>query len=575
MMPLDWFLALERPDSQESFTGDGLARFGYLPNPKGLLNPFGLPVGFTQDPPVLAADKPTGWVGLTCAACHTNRIEYEDSDKKKTVMQIDGGPADADLFKFLEGVKLSLKATLDNEDKFLRFATKVGADNDKAKEDLRREVTRFSAYFSTFVDASTPKSTPSGPARVDAFGMIFNRVSGIDLSNDPKWAWLRPLEKNNLPPNAPVSYPYLYNVSRLDRVQWDGTAPNQEWYERLGRNVVECLGVFAKINLNKPSLANLNPGYPSTVDTLREIFIEEKLISSLKSPLWPEKILPPINQGMAKEGEKLYGKYCASCHAVIDRNGNSPVKVELTALSDIKTDPLMTENVACRKSDTGVLAGSTQPVFIGTHTLTNPDFTLNLATNVGTGAIVQAPLQLADGLTRFLKDNADKPDAMNDLTKFFNDNERDPEIGNHLSTFLKNHKEPLADQKSVTDQISKNLAEHPVFTTLKNDTGCVKDIEVYIGRPLAGIWASAPYLHNGSVPNLYQLLLPAKDRVKEFQVGSRKFDPVDVGFDTKTGSFKFDTSAPGNSNAGHEGEKYGTELNDQQRRQLVEYMKTL
>jgi hypothetical protein len=98
----------------------------------------------------------------------------------------------------------------------------------------------------------------------------------------------------------------------------------------------------------------------------------------------------------------------------------------------------------------------------------------------------------------------------------------------------------------------------------------------YKARRLDGIWATAPYLHNGSVPNLYQLLLPAKDRMKKFFVGTREFDPVNVGFttDNQDNTFEFDASLPGNSNAGHD--TYGTDsLTDEQRWQLVEYLKTL
>jgi hypothetical protein len=102
-----------------------------------------------------------------------------------------------------------------------------------------------------------------------------------------------------------------------------------------------------------------------------------------------------------------------------------------------------------------------------------------------------------------------------------------------------------------------------------NCTGAAK---VYKAAPLAGIWATAPYLHNGSVANLYQLLLPAVQRLPTFKVGSREFDPLNVGFDLAGGAFDFDTAAVGNSNKGHE---YGRQLTDEQRWQLVEFLKTL
>ena len=95
---------------------------------------------------------------------------------------------------------------------------------------------------------------------------------------------------------------------------------------------------------------------------------------------------------------------------------------------------------------------------------------------------------------------------------------------------------------------------------------------IYKGRPLNGIWATAPYLHNGSVPNLDELLKKPEKRLAKFRVGSQEFDPVKVGFRIDVGDFEFDTTQPGNSNAGHE---YSVEFNPEEREQLVEYMKAL
>jgi len=106
----------------------------------------------------------------------------------------------------------------------------------------------------------------------------------------------------------------------------------------------------------------------------------------------------------------------------------------------------------------------------------------------------------------------------------------------------------------------------------------------YKARPLNGIWATAPYLHNGSVPNLYELLLPAAQRSKRFTLGSREYDPVRVGYSLeqpKTATdytpFTFDVSQKGNWNTGHEylTTRDGVPFTDEQRWQLVEYMKTL
>jgi hypothetical protein len=100
----------------------------------------------------------------------------------------------------------------------------------------------------------------------------------------------------------------------------------------------------------------------------------------------------------------------------------------------------------------------------------------------------------------------------------------------------------------------------------------------YESRVLHGIWATAPYLHNGSVPSLWELLLPPERRSPSFMVGSRKFDPKNVGYVTDESPYKDGMlvvgagAQPGNSNAGHD---YGRDMNDDQRRALLEYLKQL
>src|SRR5262249_52597512 len=106
----------------------------------------------------------------------------------------------------------------------------------------------------------------------------------------------------------------------------------------------------------------------------------------------------------------------------------------------------------------------------------------------------------------------------------------------------------------------------------------------YKARPHNGVWATPPYLHNGSVPNLYELLSPVSERSKVFYLGSKQFDPVKLGLSTETlkGVSEFRVELPGNSNAGHEfndGPKghgvIGRKLTSEERMQIVEYLKTL
>jgi hypothetical protein len=126
-----------------------------------------------------------------------------------------------------------------------------------------------------------------------------------------------------------------------------------------------------------------------------------------------------------------------------------------------------------------------------------------------------------------------------------------------------------------------------------------QQIAGYKPRPLEGVWATPPFLHNGSVPTLYQMLLPPARRDQRFFVGRRDFDPVHVGYQTQPDDeagdgFWLDTSIPGNFNSGHAfaadaaawhrhqldpktnplpSGVIGPVLSDEQRFALIEYLK--
>ena len=99
----------------------------------------------------------------------------------------------------------------------------------------------------------------------------------------------------------------------------------------------------------------------------------------------------------------------------------------------------------------------------------------------------------------------------------------------------------------------------------------------YMARKLNGIWATAPYLHNGSVPTLYHLLHP-EQRPGRFLVGNREYDAEKLGFQSDSASmpvnvWAFDTTQPGNSNIGHSGDQFGTTLPEADKAALLEYLK--
>jgi mono/diheme cytochrome c family protein len=125
------------------------------------------------------------------------------------------------------------------------------------------------------------------------------------------------------------------------------------------------------------------------------------------------------------------------------------------------------------------------------------------------------------------------------------------------------------------------------FTKLQNTLGTgmwwrfhnFRKTDGYANMPLDGIWARAPYLHNGSVPTLKDLLAAPQDRPKRFYRGDDLYDPVNVGFrsDRRISAdgrvlFDFVVATPGNDNGGH---TYGVGLSDAEKKALLEYLKTL
>ena len=140
-----------------------------------------------------------------------------------------------------------------------------------------------------------------------------------------------------------------------------------------------------------------------------------------------------------------------------------------------------------------------------------------------------------------------------------------------------------------------NVENDPEYAERKNEW---RDRPQYIARPHLAVWAPAPFLHNGSVPNLYELLSPANERHRCFYLSpNMDFDPQKVGYavmecdkDPRLSGqqtvFKFETYLPGNGNGGHEFANtpdcfspgtngiLGCELPVDDRRAIIEYLKT-
>ena len=539
MMPYSWYKALRRLDVDEPFGGDQLQRYGYLPNEKSKLNPEGLPVGFAID-----GDAATGQLGMTCAACHTAEIQYQKNGATQR-LRIDGAPATANFQLFLTDLTAASRTTLSDADRFQKFARAVLGSRYSATRAnaLKGEFGDWVKQFGEFMDKSLPAS-PWGPARLDAFGMIFNRVAGKDLN----------IPANIKVADAPVSYPFLWNASRQDKTQWNGGVPNGLYINALGRNTGEVFGVFADFGPKKlPSL----PGGPPLIDFHNSSVrydglqtLEEK-IAALKPPPWPFD----LDQDLVDKGRILFAQYCGSCH----EERRLPQGTWYTPVKAVGTDEKMFRN-SLRRSDSGILEGALSPNPPGSR-LAKDELTVNILATTVLGAQLAATFPIPPKLPIDFDHGPWRAISL-DLVDLLANGQTTPSLAS------------LLDPKTRDDlkaHINDRLAN--MFKPPAPDAAAA-----YESRVLHGIWATAPYLHNGSVPSLWELLLPPEQRSPSFMVGSRKFDPKNVGYVTNESPYKDGTLVAGsgaqlgNSNAGHD---YGREMNDDQRKALLEYLKQL
>lgn len=489
IIPYDWFIALEQADNSALFRdASHMAALGFIVTSPDEFNPDGLPVGIVRD-----ADKKNGdYVGLTCAACHTGQVKINGKR-----IRIDGGQALIDFTGFENALLSALKATVVSDDKYSRFAQQViaaaptaGITSDLLKTQVKNRILELEKHY-----AVNATEVAYGHGRLDAFGQIFNAIAVEALG----------VPENIHSPNAPTSYPVLWDASHLNVVQWNASAPNKE-PGPLFQNAITALAVYGTVTVPKDKLT-----YQSSIriNNLGDI---QRDFYQLSAPRWPADIAGELDATKMTKGKILYDQHCLECHTLVDpADKKRKLTAVLTHYKEVGTDPLMVENFINHKVKSGVLEGDKSMVLFGDK-LPAETSPLDLVTHTAAGALLNQPWQ-----------------TIKAIFKEYRSNEAPPE------------------------------------QTIYNS---------YKARPINGIWASAPYLHNGSVPTIYDLLLPAAQRPVSFYVGNIELDLVKVGHVSREApntSF-FDTSLRGNSNAGHE---YGTQLNDNERWDLVEYVKSL
>src|ERR1043166_9378521 len=173
LINLSWLRALKAGDGRP-FLADSMARYGFLPNPD---NSAGLPVGFHASGPT-----ETRLVGITCSACHTRQLEVAGK-----AYRVDGGPALVDFQAFLSDLDKAVGDVTANDASFAVFAAAVLQTSTPAEADvaaLRQRVDAWHRRYHAWASATLPHDG-WGLGRLDAIGIIFNRIAGTDVGPPP------------------------------------------------------------------------------------------------------------------------------------------------------------------------------------------------------------------------------------------------------------------------------------------------------------------------------------------------------------------------------------------------------
>jgi len=585
-LPLSWFLALERPlDSPFAipfgtggrFADNGyLLRFGFIGAYKSKYNSYGLPIGFAVSPyqTIPGIPRKETAVGLTCAACHTGQLIYGG---KQYI--VDGGPAVTDVGQLSFALRAALGQTALSEKlpffdgRFERFARSVlGSEyNDITRDQLAKDL---DSLVKLLAGQPTGIDVAEGFARLDALNRIGNQVFALDTQRYDNYVNI----------NAPVHYPRIWTSPWFSWVQYDGSI-----MQPLVRNAGEAMGVSAGIDFAAPPGAGR---FASSMPFRNLEWIEDQLrgkseplvvkaFTGLNGPKWPKEF-PSIDAAKAAEGARLYDKHCKGCHLPAltpdIASGKAPDAEFWKNFGPIK----WTENGVQKQTTESVLKVK---VIKQKHIGTDP----------AEGAVLAGRLVNTAGAD-LLQAGRYSPGLGIDATICLPGNDRNALTTAHITDYsLQPYPIALGAvvQMSIDEWVRRNNPNAAELANLVGDRpNCLRSGGGYKARPLNGVWATAPFLHNGSVPTLYDLLSPVKERPKVFLLGDPHFDPVHVGLETRTGVpkdgsyeesgyFVLDTSKPGNRNTGHEfsNEKHqgviGPALSPEERYAIIEFLKSI
>jgi mono/diheme cytochrome c family protein len=509
LAPLEFVLALPDPAARQARFVDRLAAaYGFIPSPVSALNPHGLPVGFAIDErPTAFGDR--AYLGINCAACHTRQLTFAPAGGgAPQAIAVHGGPSLIDFPRFKQDLFDAILALLDDDDLMQRFGQRM-----LGRAPSAAEVAAWRAEIREFTGPVVMTRTLMQKwqvAQADFGPGNLNALTQGFYNNVGLGAWLA--TKGFGQPNAPAPLqPHFEGADNYPPMWFSPTDNWAQWFVEIDhpgpRNWVQSVST-SEVRPPKMIERQQRAAVLGSIQFDNIARIQHSL-ELLRTPKWPTEVFGPLDARLVEQGHALYEQQCAGCHT----------RAELP------------------------------PNELGIVFKNRPAF------DVGTDAV--AYKQFTDGGQR----------RVDDLKA----------LSERIIALRRSQLAPLGDE--VADNTMKMLSRGrpDVFAIATDDyatepgANWPRSGAAYWASPMQGIFASSPYLHNGSVPTLRDLLNPPAQRPATFRTGSNGFDPAAVGLKNE-GGFVFDTREPGKGNGGH---LFGTALAPADKAALVEYLKSL
>ena len=551
------------PGSTKPFV-ENLERYGLLPDPA---RDDGLPVGLTvsSNPFTFGMD----FAGVTCAACHVGELRHGGK-----AVRVDGAPNMFNLQLFYSQAVDAVMAAKSDRSKLWRALKRLGRQDygrygvaapfvrpatlvyyganvllHRDRLDARLELI---AVIHAAKEQRDPQHPTSGFGRLDAFdgtrNFIFTRLRKADAGGDfevnkanivrldaavkfpqlwSRKAWQPdPVEAYR---EQPQRFPPVWGFKDYDWVEWTINTDTV-----MERNFTETLGAAATVVLDPKRTASL---FENSIP-MRNMHELEWLAYYIDPPKWPTAIFGEIKPDLAAAGKIIFQNRCAGCHEYGDERRTPTGLIKLRGMrpEEVGTDPTAALRISCPLPDTGALVIPPKP------------YTAEDSQLLKDCAGVKAGTAFAgNSFARTVQAAVDS---------------------------IKQKAYAAAGIDSAQQRTMEDLDRRGGVTWRDTLLDTRPPYGPYAARPLYGIWAAAPYLHNGSVPTLYDLLLPPEQRPKTFALGKREYDPVRLGFAVDTACAQqdciVDTTRTGDGNGGH---LWGTDLADPDRMALLEYLK--